>query len=188
MLRIGIDIDGVLGGQVEAALPVLNQYLGTNYSLDQWDYWFFGQDMLGDKKTLLDMLDAVWMQGLVMPQEPGIAAKVKKLSRLGPISIITKRTHKSHPHVVQRLQDWGVKYSNMIFVGDGQKLDYPIDILIDDHPDYDDHFHNYPEKLLLVRAQPWNQHDVSLVTNVYYVQDLTDAWLRIKLLQQQGVI
>ena len=108
MLRIGIDIDGVIAGQVEAVLPLLNQYMGTNYTVADWDYWFFAQDKLGDRKTLLDMLDAAWMQGLVMPQEPGIAAKVKKLSKLGNISIITKRTHRSHPYVAQRLQDWGV--------------------------------------------------------------------------------
>ena len=70
----------------------------------------------------------------------------------------------------------------------GKKLDYPIDILIDDHPDYDDHIHNHPDKILIVRDQPWNLNDVATRHNVFTVADLTGAWAQIKLLKMKGVI
>jgi hypothetical protein len=185
-MRIGLDIDGVLGGQVEAVLPILNSYLGTNYTKTDWDYWHFARDKVGSNTVLLNMLDAAWMQGLVMPQELDLASTVKKLRKFGPITIISKRTYKSQSHVIQRLQDWGIKYDNVVFVnGNENKLDYPIDILIDDHPDFENHNTYHSDKLLFVREQPWND-ELYPRPNVYRVKDLVEVVTLLQILKEQG--
>ncbi len=156
-MNIGIDIDGVIADQAKGVLQVINKAYGTCYTIDMWDSWIYASDIVGSVSLLLKMMEEAWQLGYVKPVEFDIAATIKRIKKIGRVSIISKRTYGSHVYVVQALQDWGIKYDNLILLsGDEEKLNYPIDILIDDHPTVDHPFYETRIPILL-RDQPWNQ-------------------------------
>lgn len=173
-MNIGIDIDGVLADQANGVLRVINNMYGSTYTIDMWDSWTYASDIVGSVSNLLKMMEKSWELGYVKPVETDIGYTVKQIKKLGTVSVISKRTYGSHLFVVKALQDWGVKYDNLILLsGDEEKLDYPIDVLIDDHPTLD---YTKCIKIILLRDQPWNQDTkTDQYTYVTRIFSLTEA-------------
>ncbi len=152
--RIGVDIDGVIADMIGGVLPLINYKLGTSYKVEDWNQWGFIESVsdmsIGE---LLGLMEVSWEKEFIKPLEPNIAQTLAQIKRIGSLIIISKRTYKSHAKVIETLQRWGVKYDGIVLLdGDGEKQDYPIDVLIDDYPKI-----GYSEMPLIVIDQPWNQ-------------------------------
>ncbi len=163
-MNIGIDVDGVIADQAKGVLRIINNVYSTCYTLDMWDSWDYASDIVGGAKTLLQMMEKSWEFGYVTPIEFDVGSIVAKIKKIGVVTIISKRTYKSHVFVVRALQDWKIEYDNLVLMSGNkweEKLDYPIDVLIDDHPTVNHWTTGFSgidsRKLILLRDQPWNQ-------------------------------
>ncbi len=160
-MDIGVDIDGVLGDLVGGLIVVANEKLGLNLRLEDYDEWDFYQTNYGVSTSwVLNAMDEAWERGLVELIEPGSAKWIHDLKSQGhDITIITRRTYKSHPAVTAWLHKQGIKYTTLIFNGPGtNKLDYPIDVLMDDAPTIVEKAKKHPEKSVYLLDRVWNAH------------------------------
>ena len=179
-MRIGIDIDGVLADITAAVLPIVNREIGGNITKRDIENWWYVPQKIGEskgglaEKSFLDMMDEAWMEGNVPLEEPNLVNAVKKLRKKGhEITIITRRTFRSHPFVVRWLHDQGFRYDILTFSGHESKLVHPIDVLLDDAPSIVEQA-LVTEKRVYLRDQPWNRKLVQLPWNVTRVKDFAD--------------
>lgn len=160
-MEIGIDVDGVLGNLVGGLIVVANEKLGLSLRLEDYNEWDFFQTNY-DVSTgwVLNAMDEAWERELVELIEPDSAKWIHDLKSRGhDITIITRRTYKSHPAVTAWLHKQGIKYTTLIFNGPGtNKLDYPIDVLIDDSPTIAEKAKKHPKKLVYLLNRVWNRH------------------------------
>jgi len=136
-MRIGLDIDGVLADIAGGTLRIMNNMFSTDYTLADWNSWYFASDIVGGESRLLTIMEKAWDIGFVGKLEPNIGDTVDRMKEFGVVTVISKRTYLSHPAVIRCLHEWKVKYDNIVLLsGDNgeEKLEYPIDVLIDDHP------------------------------------------------------
>ncbi|KKN86904.1 hypothetical protein LCGC14_0264670 [marine sediment metagenome] len=160
-MNIGIDVDGVLGDLIGGLIIVANERHGLALTSEDYDDWGFFQDNFEFSTShVLNMMDEAWERGLVELIEPGSAKWIHDLKSQGhDITIITRRTYKSHPAVTAWLHKQGIKYTVLIFNGPGiEKLDYPIDVLIDDAPTIAEKAKKHPEKSVYLLDRVWNAH------------------------------
>ncbi len=177
LFRVGVDIDGVLADLATAMTTMMEQETGVKVAKADVNKWDFYVEQLGSVSKMLALMDEAWRLGIVPVEEESIAAEMKRLARNSEsVSIITARTYDSHPLVVNWLHNHCIRYSNLVFTHlQTDKFDFGIDVLIDDNPKLVGEMAEHPDKLLLLRRQPWNAAVVDLSTNVRPVGSLTEA-------------
>ena len=182
-MDIGIDVDGVLTDMTNATLPLMERDFGVHIEKSEISSWTYVPQTIGcSEREYLSRMDEAYASVDVPEEEEGVGELTQLLSESGyDVTIITRRTFKSHPYVTAWLHDHDVVYDALIFSGRKSKLAYPIDALIDDQPGIVDHTLKYPSKRIFLRTQPWNADvDVSQYPNVTRVSSLRDAIERIQ--------
>ena len=158
-MRVGVDIDGVLADIEAPILVMLRERHGIEIAREDITRWGYVVEEFGiSTSEYLGMMDEAWAQGDVPLEEPDLAESLRRIKRSGNVvTIITKRTRPSHPAVVRWLHDRGLWYDALVFVWGESKLNYPIDILVDDHPRIVEQAVRHPNKTVFLRDQPWNR-------------------------------
>lgn len=167
-MRIGVDVDAVLADLMSPAIVLLNERygLGLEYETLRW-----GEEGVSREK-FFRILDEVWNSGLIKPMEPMLDGHLEDLCNAGhEILIITRRGKASREAVLAWLHAQQMPYDAVVFVGITPKLEYPIEVLIDDHPEIGWEARLYPEKEVAVRDQPWNRGCL-MASNAYRVESL----------------
>ncbi len=175
-MNIGIDVDGTLADMMPGTLQVLENETGINVRLEDYTSWTYLQDTYNfDSAEVLGFMDEAWLQGLVTLLEPGIQVPLHAIhKRDSTITIITQRTRPSHWIMTKWLLDNGIPYDALVFSTGLNKMDYPIDVLIDDSPFQADVMDRYPDKVLYSLAQTWNVPKIP-AKNVVYIKSVTEA-------------
>ncbi len=186
--NIGIDIDGVMAHLIAGIAPFVQAEYGITVANEDCVKWNYIADRLGGVGAMLRVMDEAWAEGDIPMMEEGLPGTLKRLShKKFHKTIISARTYPSHPHVVYWLQDHGLEYDSLVFIGLSNnplsKFDYPIDVLIDDRPSMVEEARGYPQKFLYLYDQPWNQDavidPVCNPNNVQRVSSLSEAVDRI---------
>lgn len=157
-MKIAVDVDGVLADAIVVWLDIYNA--DHHNSLEKKDVkgWDFFGTLNIDRKEFDRIFELAWKNWRAIPLcEAMLDQKVKELSKVGDISIVTARSTTSIPNVKAWLRDKKIFYNEMVVVDYGplkSTLDY--DIFIDDSP------LNAKDiaksgKLVLLYDQPWNQ-------------------------------
>lgn len=160
-MNIGIDVDGVLADLMPGMLEVVKAQTGVDVDIDKYDSWTYLQDNFGfSTAEVLDFMDQTWFKGLVTMLEPGISKHISSVQHAGHmVTIITQRTRPTHVDATAWLEENCIPYDALVF-NDGRngltKLDYPIDVLIDDSPYLVKEMVKYPGKKLYSLKQAWN--------------------------------
>ena len=183
-MRIGIDVDGVMA---EVHVPVIHllQSYGYDVEVSDWDSW--DMDILREKTgygigDMLELMDIVWNEKVVDLTHSEIPDMVKHLRRKlnAEIMVITKRTRSSHGAVADFLNLHVMPYDSLVFAGRGSKLEYPIDVLIDDSPNVVEEAIDYPDKTVFLVSFPWNDDVGELPDNVIRVDTILKAFYFIE--------
>ncbi len=186
-MNIGVDVDGVLADLMPGTLEVIKKRTGVDVDIDEYGSWTYLQDNFGfSTEEVLGYMDLAWFSGLVTMLEPGISEHISRMRRAGHlITIITQRTRPTHAASTTWLQENCIPYDALVF-NDGcnglTKLDYPIDVLIDDSPYLAKEMAKYPDKTLYSLKQPWNdpgpcQDNVTHVASVAEALELIERSL-----------
>lgn len=175
-MNIGVDIDGVLANQVKSVNKLIEHRYDIKIDFEevnQWDYWTKHGIL---KRELLKLMEKTWTNYYwIEPIEPHLDQLTKALNEVNTITIISHRTRKSFPFVCKWLDMHKISYDNLIFVRSGNKLEYPIECLIDDAPDMIEKAKEFPDKTLYLRMQGWNKSITDLPNNVIRVNSLAEA-------------
>lgn len=158
-MRIAVDIDGVLGNQVEAALKEIR----ATYSVDMeyedvqsWDEPIPGTDT--DIATAIERAERKEEYLLEMSLFDGASDVLPALASDHEIAIVTSRP----PHTEESTKEWvketGLPFDEIRFSHGGKKVNGTADLLIDDHPEellaFADHGRNG-----ILFDRPWNDED-----------------------------
>ncbi len=160
-MKIAVDVDGVLADVIVTWLDIYNAEHHKSVTKDQVNHWdFFGS--LGIDRVEFDRIfELAWKNWRdIPPCETMLSQKVRDLSKLGKVSIVTARSTSSIPSVKAWLSDKKISYNDMIVVDYGPlKSALEFDVFIDDSPL---NAKNIAEsgKLILLFDQPWNR-DIS---------------------------
>ena len=179
---VGIDVDGVLADLNSAVCQLVNGRYGlqlTKADITHWDAVAQLAGMSGNQYTRL--MDEVWRNWQsIQSEEPNIPSLLKQLHRRGmTVVIITKRSQASIGDVVAWLDHQRMDYDELVVIRDRHKLEYPIDILVDDSPKAAERAGAFAPRQMLLRSQPWNANLPVLPGNVLRVATLRQAVCRV---------
>ncbi len=160
-LNIGIDLDGVLADLVGAAVKEVNLRRGlslTKEDVKEWSYLVTDLGFTRDEQRRI--FNRIWRNHRISLglEELDLVRYLGQLRIGNFITIISHRHIDAHQFVVPWLVERNLLYDSLVFADPGEdKFDYPIEVLIDDHPGMVLKAKKHPEKLLLLRDQPWNK-------------------------------
>ena len=178
-MNIGIDVDGVLADLMPGTLEIIKKQTGIGVDIGEYDSWTYLQDNFGfSTEEVLDYMDQAWFRGLVTMLEPGVQEHISRVQHAGHlVTIITQRTRPTHADAAAWLEKNSIPYDALVF-NDGRngltKLDYPIDMLIDDSPYLAKEMVRYPYKTLYSLKQSWNNPE-PCPDNVVHVTLVAEA-------------
>lgn len=174
----GVDVDGVIADLATAIEPLIEAKFGAKALKQDVNRWNYYVDIVGSVSKMLEIMDQAWAQNLVQLEEPDLCQSLRMLRRADfHIVVLTARTYESHPYVVQWLHDLKVPYDSVCLLDHGgpDKLDYPIDVLLDDRPTYPAAIALHPDKFLYLRDQPWNRDTAIVSANAKRVFSAKEA-------------
>ena len=157
-MKIAVDVDGVLADVIVAWLDIYNADHHNSVRKEEVNHWDFFGTLNIDRMEFDRIFELAWKNWRSIPScEAMLDQKVKNLSKLGDVSIVTARSTTSIPNVKAWLRDRMIFYDDMVVVDYGplkSTLDY--DIFIDDSPLNAKNIAR-SGKLVLLYDQPWNR-------------------------------
>ncbi|MAM42460.1 MAG: hypothetical protein CMO13_03895 [Thaumarchaeota archaeon] len=159
ILRIAIDLDGVLADASKIWIRLLRQRFEITIKKEDVDEWDIYRKLGISRKEFEDVFNDAWKEWeLVEETEENLFQKINLIKNLGKTDLVTARNQKTMNDVMKWLEEKKIKFDNIIVVGEFEskaKLDY--DIFIDDSPIQITEMAN-SGKLSLLYMQPWNTY------------------------------
>lgn len=158
MIRIALDLDGVLANTMALWIKLWRRRTGQELGFEElveWDFW----RRLGitESEFMRIMNDAwrLWRQ--LPPTEPGLSEKVSKLRTLGRVDIVTARPEETEEYVFRWLQHHRIPFDDYVRMENSRaKLRLGYDVYIDDSPIVAEEASARRMRVLLY-DQPWNR-------------------------------
>ena len=193
MLKVAVDIDGVLADLYGRFLYLINKDFGTNYATKDLEHWNVF-DMLPVLKELKEKyvqktaesigwryFDLAWLSPHKLKPVTGAVEAMKKLVERKDLQldIVTSRRVHSVPDMIKWIDLHGLPYHTIVILdtfnpnypADKARLDY--DIYIDDSPGLARKIANQMGKKLLLFDYPTNKFEFT--ENVIRVQGWDDV-------------
>jgi len=184
LVRIALDLDGVLADTMQLWLKIWNRRTGQNLAYEELVEWDFWQRLEISEGEFMKLMNEAWrLWKMLPPTEPDIGEKVAKLKSLGRIDIVTARPRETEQYVLKWLEMHRIPYSEYVWIRSGKmkpKLDY--DVFIDDSPLIADGCMLYRKRLLLY-DQPWNRE----VPESHYVRRIKSLDEAYEILRGEGL-
>ena len=158
MLRIALDLDGVLADTMRLWIKLWRRRTGQMIEfedLDEWDFW----RRLGiSEGKFMDVMNDAWRLWRIMPPtESSLSDKVRKIKRFGRVDIVTARPRVTERYVLNWLRLHEIPYDEYVWIRscrEKPRLNY--DVYIDDSPLIVDGCMRRG-RLLILYDRPWNR-------------------------------
>ena len=182
-INIGIDLDGTLADLMGAACERYNLLVASSKnktirpeSIASWSAFMTltGLSHSAQSKWLNDTWEEWEYISAFEIVENGILNKIHDSAN---VFIISHRARTSHTAVTQWLNKFLIPYDGLVLIEDHiDKLTFPIDILIDDHPRL---ANRKTDKKILLVTRPWNKLIENLTSNVFRMNTDNDiiTWM-----------
>ena len=158
LLRIALDLDGVLADTMRLWLVIWNKRFGeklTYEDLIEWDFWKRLNITEGEFMKIMNEAWRMWTR--MPPTEPSLSEKVSRLRSIGRIDIVTARPKETEQYALKWLKKHKIPYDDYVWIRSSRvkaKLNY--DVFIDDSPLLVDGCVMH-RKILLLYDRPWNR-------------------------------
>ncbi len=193
MLKVAVDIDGVLADLYGRFLYLINKDFGTSYTTESLEHWNVF-DMLPILKELKAKygqktaesvgwryFDLAWLSPHKLKPRPDAIEVMKKLAERKDLQldIVTARRVHSVPDIIKWIDLHGLPYHAIVILdtfnpnypADKARLDY--DIYLDDSPSLARKMAGHPNKKQLIFDYPHNKSEFT--SNVIRVQGWQDV-------------
>jgi 5'(3')-deoxyribonucleotidase len=155
-LRVGIDVDGVLGDQITGVLPRIKRKYGVElgYSdIVDWKLPIKDSDIAREIEDAHS--DGAYVLG--MPIHPYAREAVEVIGKRNTIVIITARLASSDAMTRQWLAERRIIFDEYVNSRENGKGVHRLDVLIDDYPGNISAFLSNGGRLAILMEQPWNE-------------------------------
>ena len=185
-INIGLDLDGTLADLIGAACERYNEKIGRYIEKFIHSREITTWDAFQNKTGFSHLVQRQWFNDTWQDWEKihatnlvlsGITSYLREHAN---VFILSHRNPVSHEYVVKWLQKNKVTYDGLCLVEDHiDKLTFPIDILIDDHPQL---AAKASDKQILLVDRPWNNSiiDAEFAPNVTRIHNLMNIqdWMK----------
>ncbi|MFQ6011333.1 MAG: hypothetical protein ACE5KG_04085 [Nitrososphaerales archaeon] len=157
-MQIAVDVDGVLADAIVTWIEIYNaDHRGSLRKVDI-TYWDFFGTLNINRAEFNRIFELAWDRWREIPPcEVKVGEKVRELTKLGKVSIVTARTATSISNVKEWLKDQLILYDDMVVVEYGPlKGSLDFDVFIDDSP-LNAKSISESGKQVLLYDQPWNR-------------------------------
>lgn len=164
MLRIALDLDGVLAETMDAWCKRANEEFGMALKLEDLTTWASWGVVGVSKNDFYRILDEVWDSWEeIPPTEDNISEKSSKIRYFGQIDIVTGRSLRTVEAVKKWLEHYRVEYDHFVRVrGWRDKVYLNYDVYIDDAPELMPLISRRPVSWGILYDRPWNRDVVDL--------------------------
>jgi 5'(3')-deoxyribonucleotidase len=158
VIKVGVDLDGVLGDQVTGVLPKIKRDLGIDLAYD--DVTEFRLP-LGSSDIAIEIEAAQRDESYLtdMPLHPGAAELVEQLGDRYETVLITARPVESRAATQRWLEKNGLVFSGVINAIESRKSIYGVDVLVDDYLGNILDFVERTKGRAILVDRPWNRGD-----------------------------
>lgn len=176
MLRIALDVDGVLADTMRTWISLWNRSSDRKLSyedLSEWDFWRRLGISSGEFMRLMNEAWRLWRR--IPETEPNLSEKVSRLKSLGKLDILTARPRGTEKYTLKWLEAHRIPYDDYVWIESSRlkaSLDY--DAFIDDSPLIVDGC-VIRRRLLLLYDRPWNRR-VPEGRHVRRIKSLDEAY------------
>jgi len=187
LLRLGMDIDGVIVDYASVMLPILSGVCNRSISYDDLICWDIGEALDIDEKMVADVWQQILGSDILRPAAPirGAIAGLSALSK-HEIWLVTARPTSLQSLTVSWLNEKKVKYDRLLFDNgtDRHSIGQELDVFVEDHLEQACAIAEAGVSTLLL-DQPWNQTAI-LPENCKRVTDWSAIVLSISALEEAG--
>ena len=157
-LKIGFDVDGVLGNQIKGVLPRIERRHGVRLSYDDITDWRLpiGNSSI-DVEIVAAMDDPEYI--VRMPAHPGAKQVLETLYGSNQILVLTARSGATLQATEQWLLNNALPYDNIFNVKEQTKSLLATDVLIDDYVGNVKEYLGNTNGLAVLVDQPWNRRE-----------------------------
>ncbi|MGB6836516.1 MAG: hypothetical protein WBF66_02300 [Dehalococcoidia bacterium] len=155
-MRLGIDIDGVIGDQVRHVTRRIKRREGLSFrkrDIVQWDQPIGNSDIEQEIESAVRDPEYV----LTMPLILGATGAISELSGRHQIVLVTNRPLQSDRYTLEWARRKGIKFDSFHNCRETGKGNLPVDVLVDDRLENVRDFVLTSGGLGILFSQPWNQ-------------------------------
>ncbi len=185
LLKVALDFDSVLSDTMVRWVELFNEKKGTKLTKKDVVSWSFWNDFGITMDEAFNIFEEAWSDWKNLPPtEDKISDKVKKLTNISTVDIVTHVLESHLQYVKMWLKNNDIVYENFVSV-QGNKVDLSYDVFIDDSPNVAQKS-SRAGKVCLLYDQPWNREIIG--EKITRIKSLDDAFMFIKKINQISVI
>jgi len=180
VIRIALDLDGVLADTMRLWIKLWRQRTGQELSFEELVDWDFWRELGITEAEFMRIMNDAWrMWRRMPPTEEELSEKVSKLKTLGKVDIVTARPRETEEYVLRWLERHRIPFDDYIWIESSRaKLRLGYDVYIDDSPLVAEEG-PVARRLILLYDRPWNRR---VAENFYVrrVKGLSQAYQLLK--------
>jgi len=160
VLRIAVDLDGVLADTMVNFCRILNQRHSTQFTVNsfvQWDAWQIAHI---PKDEFFRTLDEAWFEWENIPAvDDHIGEAVERIRRFGRVDVVTGRSQVTVQAAMNWLKEHKIPYDAFVRTESTKaKARLSYDVFIDDSAELMCLIASSPDKCGILYTQPWNRN------------------------------
>jgi len=184
MLKVALDFDSVLSDTMIRWVELFNEKKGTKLTKKDVVSWSFWNDFHITMDEAFDIFEEAWSDWKNLPPtEDNITDKVKQLTNISTVDIVTHVRDSHLQYVKMWLKNKNISYENFVSV-QGDKMNLSYDVFIDDSPNVAQNSSQSGKDCLLY-DQPWNRNIKG--EKITRIKSLDDAFTFIKKINEISV-
>ena len=172
-MKIAVDIDGVILDLVIKVCEIFNGLYNASYTRNDVKRWEFYKDWNIPEETVYEIFERAYEESMTIPLiDNQIPLILQEINTAYHVDLLTARTKSFETQLLRRLNSLHIKpgshYENLNYVDPKPydlKLYLDYDIFIDDNPNFVKSIKKFPDKIVYLYDQPWNE-DIKENSNV----------------------
>ena len=181
LLRISLDVDGVLADTIRLWIRLWSKKSGQRLDYEDVIEWNFWRGLGITSEEFMELMRMAWrMWRDLPPTEPNLSEKVARLRTLGRVDIVTARPRDVEKYTLLWLEAHGISFDDIVWIrSSGMKARLDYDVFIDDSPLLVDGC-MLRTRILLLYDRPWNRNISCESEFVRRIRSLDEAYQVIK--------
>jgi uncharacterized HAD superfamily protein len=160
VLRIAVDLDGVLADTMVTFCTILNQHHATQFTVNSFVQWNAWQIAHITKDEFFRTLDEAWFEWEnIPPVRHHIGEAVERIHRFGRIDVVTGRSQATVQAAMNWLKEHKIPYDTFVRTASTKaKARLSYDVFIDDSAELMSLVASSIGKCGILYTQPWNRN------------------------------
>jgi uncharacterized HAD superfamily protein len=159
VLRIAVDLDGVLADTMVTFCRILNRHHSTQFTVDSFVQWKAWRIAHITESEFFRTLDEAWFEWeTIPPVSNDIVEAVGRIHCFGRVDVVTGRSQRTVKAALAWLHEQKIPYDRFVRTASTRaKARLSYDVFVDDSPDLMSLIASSLNRVGILYTQPWNR-------------------------------